>query len=234
MATRGLGKTPASQVQAQWTRYKMKFIKTGVDQVKKGIDQMNKVTGAVQRQAAAFFGLLELEAPWVFALGWSFFSIWVPLIIFPYIRPLFVKDSRQEAEEERVRLCLQKGIDPYPYLTHRDTYFGVIAPFGVTDDKMVPNNIEEFELTLKRFQTRKEEAYRQHDEKEKEALKVEEEKLNWFQRLTMYRTTRPERVAEKEQIRRELAQGEEAIAVSPSKRKWFSRGVGVNDTIGSN
>lgn len=80
---------------------------------------------------------VALEGPWVITvLVCTWLSI-VPLFFYPYIKTFVWKDKRTLLEEERVRLCLQKGIDPYPYLIRKDYVYGNNFP-GLAREEEYP------------------------------------------------------------------------------------------------
>ncbi|EPY29961.1 hypothetical protein STCU_04305 [Strigomonas culicis] len=67
---------------------------------------------------------LHAEAPWLVSLGMLMVASAIPLLAYPYVKEYMSQGKRQRLEEERVRLCLQKGVDPFPLMRHKDLVFG--------------------------------------------------------------------------------------------------------------
>lgn len=84
------------------------------------------------------------DAPWlIFAVG-SSALMFVPSGFHPVLVGFIAKNERKELEEERVRQCLQQGIDPSPYRTGRDHMYGAITVTQVSSPTQVdPSDVEE-------------------------------------------------------------------------------------------
>jgi len=78
---------------------------------------------------------ISLEGPWVITLLVCTWVSVIPLFFYPYVKQFVLKDKRTLLEEERVRLCLQKGIDPYPYMNNKDHVYGNNFPGLAREDE---------------------------------------------------------------------------------------------------
>lgn len=107
-----------------YQKMKMRATHTVVEYMRNFCDGVNVVLGSVMLPLQRVGRRLSAESPWVVLLGACTLSMVVPLLAYPYVKPIIAKDTRALHEEERVRMCLQKGIDPYPYLRHKDFVYG--------------------------------------------------------------------------------------------------------------
>ena len=193
LATRGLRKTPYTAAKQAWTKYKLKYTYGSIDKVRSGLDQFNRAVNAAQRPIRKVVDTLEDQAAWVFGCLWTLFGMLLPLYSYPYFVNYIANDPRAEAEEERVRLCVQKGIDPYPYLQHRDHYYHNLGPVNVTDSEQVPQGIEEYQHTMERFRRHKQRNLEEYLKTQAAAKEVEQKEWTWAQRLLWYRFDKEEK-----------------------------------------
>lgn len=107
-----------------YTRFKMNLTTRFVDHARSFCDGCNIVINAVATPFQRLKNRVMLETPWVIVVFAAVFAGGIPLVGYPYLKPLLMTDRRRETEEERVRLCLQKGIDPYPYMRAKEFVYG--------------------------------------------------------------------------------------------------------------
>ncbi|CAJ1007972.1 hypothetical protein Q4I28_003285 [Leishmania naiffi] len=139
-----------------YQRMKMRATTVAVDHMRSFCDGCNLVLGAVTHPFKRLIGRVKAEAPWVnTAVACTFITI-LPLIFYPYIKKYVFNDERAAAEAERVRLCLQKGIDPYPYMRHKDFVYGNSAPV-LANEEQIPKRIGWEFNALENYYKRKEE-----------------------------------------------------------------------------
>lgn len=142
-------------------RMKLRATTTAVGYMRRLCDGCNVVIGAVASPFRKIGRRVSQEAPWVnFILG-STFVVIIPLSAYPYLRPILRGNDRYAREEERVRLCLQKGIDPYPYLKHKEFLRGNNIPLYSDDQKLVPFEAVFEHKSIIDFHKKKEEIRRQ-------------------------------------------------------------------------
>lgn len=109
-------------------RLKMRFTRSAVDHVRVVVDSANHAIGTLTGPFHEFVSRMSNDAPWIFFVLASGFFMACPLIAYPWIKRWLLADPRDERERERVRLCLQKGIDPFPTIQHKDYVYGNLAP----------------------------------------------------------------------------------------------------------
>ncbi|KPA82488.1 putative mitochondrial hypothetical protein [Leptomonas pyrrhocoris] len=139
-----------------YQRMKMRATTVVVDHMRSFCDGCNVVLNTVARPFRMVASRIQSEAPWVVAVGASTFITLVPLVSYPLIKKYVMPDERGAAEAERVRLCLQKGIDPYPYMRYKDYVYGNNAPVMATAEQMPKRAGWEYDA-LNEFLRRKEE-----------------------------------------------------------------------------
>lgn len=118
-------------------RFQMKATRATVDHMRYFIDGCTRVYHTVATPFRKAGHQLSLEGPWVITLLVCTWISIVPLFFYPFVKNFIWKDKRTLMEEERVRLCLQKGIDPYPYLHHKDFVYGNNFP-GLAREEEYP------------------------------------------------------------------------------------------------
>lgn len=139
-----------------YQRMKMRATTVVVDHMRSFCDGCNIVFNTVARPFRKVADRINSEAPWVVGIGACTFVTIIPLIAYPYIKKYVMPDERATAEAERVRLCLQKGIDPYPYMRHKDFVYGNNAPI-MSGSGQTPERVGWEYDALEHFQRRKEE-----------------------------------------------------------------------------
>ncbi|KAG8347082.1 hypothetical protein TRVL_02100 [Trypanosoma vivax] len=107
---------------------KMRFTTRSVDVMRRFCDHCNGVIASFAGPMRRVGRRIGQESPWVVVIFASSLITVFPLILYPRLKPYLADDTRYRKEEERVRLCLQKGIDPYPYMRHKDYVFGNVVP----------------------------------------------------------------------------------------------------------
>lgn len=108
----------------QFTRFQLRATTSAVKHMRYFVDGCSHVIRTVSSPFVKAGRRLSLEGPWLIALLVCTWISVVPLAFYPYVKTFVLKDRRTLLEEERVRLCLQKGIDPYPYLKKKDFVYG--------------------------------------------------------------------------------------------------------------
>ncbi|RNF27241.1 uncharacterized protein Tco025E_00549 [Trypanosoma conorhini] len=138
-----------------FTRFKLRCTTYTVDVVRRFCDGCNAVLSAVGAPLASLGHRIGQESPWVVILFASSGISVFPLLLYPVLKPYLMNDIRWQKEEERVRLCLQKGIDPYPYLRHKDYVFGNVVPATQSEEE-VPLEVSWEHQAMEEFQRAKE------------------------------------------------------------------------------
>nr|CCC89973.1 unnamed protein product [Trypanosoma congolense IL3000] len=118
-----------------WTRFKMRLTTRTVDVMRTFCDRCNNVIAGFVGPVSRLGKRIGQESPWVVVLFVSSGITVFPLIFYPVLKPYLMDDQRYKKEEERVRLCLQKGIDPYPYMRHKDYVFGNVVPATQSEEE---------------------------------------------------------------------------------------------------
>lgn len=111
-----------------FTKMQMKATRVTNDYMRKVVDKIN---GGIQFAAGPVqenFRKATFDAPWVILLIGTTIFMSCPLIAYPWFKEWFLNDVRAQRESERVKLCLEKGIDPYPTLQHKDYVHGNVMP----------------------------------------------------------------------------------------------------------
>lgn len=139
-----------------YQRLKMRATTVAVDHMRSFCDGCHLVLSAVIHPFKRFVGRVKAEAPWVNTLVACTLVTAVPLIFYPYVKKYVLNDERAAAEAERVRLCLQKGIDPYPYMHHKEFVYGNSAPV-LANETQIPQRIGWEFKALENYYKRKEE-----------------------------------------------------------------------------
>ncbi|KAG5493354.1 hypothetical protein GH5_02098 [Leishmania sp. Ghana 2012 LV757] len=139
-----------------YQRMKMRATTVAVDHMRSFCDGCNLILHAVTHPFKRLVGRVKDEAPWVNTLMACTLVTALPLIFYPYVKKYVLNDERAAAEAERVRLCLQKGIDPYPYMRHKDFVYGNSAPI-FADKEQIPKRIGWEFSALENYYKRKEE-----------------------------------------------------------------------------
>ncbi|KAG5494110.1 hypothetical protein JKF63_01945 [Porcisia hertigi] len=139
-----------------YQRMKMRATTAAVDHMRSFCDGCNLVLRAVTHPFRRLSERVRAEAPWVTTVVASTLVTALPLIFYPYVKKYVLNDERAAAEAERVRLCLQKGIDPYPYMRHKDFVYGNSAPV-LANQEQIPKRIGWEFNALENYYKRKEE-----------------------------------------------------------------------------
>ncbi|GET92449.1 hypothetical protein, conserved [Leishmania tarentolae] len=145
-----------------YQRLKMRATTVAVDHMRSFCDGCNLVLSAVTHPFKRIVGRMKAEAPWVNTLVACTLVTALPLIFYPYVKKYVLKDERAAAEAERVRLCLQKGIDPYPYMHHKEFVYGNAAPI-LANENQIPKRIGWEFRALENYYRRKEELRQEVD-----------------------------------------------------------------------
>ncbi|CCW66428.1 unnamed protein product [Phytomonas sp. Hart1] len=141
---------------------KMRFTRRTVDYVRYFCDGCNYVFSIFTSPFHRIGQRISAEAPWVVVIIASTLITVVPIVGYPYLKPVLGQNPRFELEEERVRLCLQKGIDPYPYMRHKDLVYGNQVTLFSSESENPKEAAWEY-LSLKEFYRRKEALRQQVD-----------------------------------------------------------------------
>ncbi|KAK7195897.1 hypothetical protein NESM_000522400 [Novymonas esmeraldas] len=145
-----------------YQRMKMRATTVVADNMRSFCDGCNLVLDAIAHPFRRVAKRVRSEAPWVNTVVASTLVTILPLITYPVIKKYVLKDERAAAEAERVRLCLQKGIDPYPYMRHKDFVYGNYAPV-LSNEEQIPKRIGWEFAALETYHARKEELRQEVD-----------------------------------------------------------------------
>ncbi|CCW60770.1 unnamed protein product [Phytomonas sp. EM1] len=141
-------------------RLKMKLTRGAVGYARNFCDGCNHVISFFVSPFSRIGKRISAEAPWVVFILASTFVMVIPLLAYPYLKPIIGRNPRHDEEEERVRLCLQKGIDPYPYMRHKELVYGNKVTAFSTEKQNPKDSAWEY-TSLLEFQRRKEELRQQ-------------------------------------------------------------------------
>lgn len=166
-----------------YQRLKMRATTVVVDHVRSFCDGCNVVFHTVTGPFRRIGSRIGSEAPWVIGIGACTFVTIIPLVCYPMIKKYVMTDPRAEAEAERVRLCLQKGMDPYPYMRHKDFVYGNNAPVMAFNGQM-PDRVGWEYDALTEFHRRKEELRKEVggsvDDTVQKLMKLREEQQEFY------------------------------------------------------
>ncbi|RNC46944.1 hypothetical protein TcCL_NonESM03205 [Trypanosoma cruzi] len=138
-----------------FTRFKLRCTTYTVDFMRRFCDRCNVVLSALSSPFAQIGQRIGQESPWVVIIFASSIISIFPLLFYPLLKPYLMNDVRWQQEEERVRLCLQKGIDPYPYMRHKEYVFGNTVPASQSEEE-VPLEVSWEHRAVVEFQKAKE------------------------------------------------------------------------------
>ncbi|ESL09658.1 hypothetical protein TRSC58_02619 [Trypanosoma rangeli SC58] len=138
-----------------FTRLKLRCTTYAVDVMRRFCNRCNTVLSTVGAPFASIGQRIGQESPWVVIIFVSSGISVFPLLLYPVLKPYLMNDVRWQKEEERVRLCLQKGVDPYPYLRHKDYVFGNVVPATQSGEE-VPVEVAWEHQAVEEFQRAKE------------------------------------------------------------------------------
>lgn len=120
------------------TKAQLRITRKTVDFMRKSVDKVNSGISFVTGPLFVYVRRVTNDAPWLIVLGSTMMFSCCPLIIYPWVKKWLLSDPRQAREIERVRLCLQKGIDPFPTIQHKDFVYGNVVPAFQTDVSHAP------------------------------------------------------------------------------------------------
>jgi hypothetical protein len=106
-----------------FTRFRMQMTYNFVDVVGGVLHKIGEKARDIRDPWTFWIARTFKDAPWVFWIGSIPVCFQVSIFLSPYLNeylPGTRKDRRTIAENRRVLECLQRGIDPYPFLRFRD------------------------------------------------------------------------------------------------------------------
>jgi hypothetical protein len=121
-----------------FTKMQLRVTRKTVDFMRGSIDTVNSTIGFVTGPLFNYVNRITHDAPWIIILFTAMSFSSCPLIVYPYVKVWLLDDERARREVERVRLCLQKGIDPFPTIQHKDFVYGNVVPAFQTDTSHAP------------------------------------------------------------------------------------------------
>lgn len=116
----------------------MKATRLGADAMRKVVDKVNGGILFTAGPVVEFVKKVSFDAPWLFLIATTGTFMLCPLIAYPWVKRWLLKDPREAREAERVRMCLEKGIDPFPTIQHKDFVFGNMMPAFQRDADEAP------------------------------------------------------------------------------------------------
>eukprot|EP00760_Papus_ankaliazontas_P011861 PhM_4_TR15083/c0_g1_i1/m.16858 len=149
----------------------MRVTRVTVEYLGRGIEFANYYLNKIQGPIRDFVERHSQDSPWVFSIGVGFLCTVFATFAYPALYPLFDPDFRRMAEEERIRDCIQRGEDPLPYLRHRDTNRGLIAPVQYTWEEEWPKETSDEYAAMLRYKKQRLEMFQKQ---QAEADKAEE------------------------------------------------------------
>ena len=118
------------------------------------IDSCNMAIYAIQRPFCSAINRVAREASWMLACGGTATGILIPALLYPYFSAWVTPDNRRLYEQERIRKSLQQGLDPHPYLKHRESTYGINMPYKAIDETQVPATASEEFRVMSHYRTK--------------------------------------------------------------------------------
>lgn len=141
---------------SSFTKAQLKFTRSTVNVMRSSVDKVNQAIFYVTGPFAQWFNKISRDAPWMIAVGATGVFMCCPLLVYPWVKPYLLSDERVSREAERVRLCLQKGIDPFPTIQHKDFVYGNLVPALQTKTEHAPKESSWEHRALLRYREEKE------------------------------------------------------------------------------
>ncbi|CUI15565.1 transmembrane protein, putative [Bodo saltans] len=123
---------------SSFTKMQLRATRKTVDFMRGSIDKVNSAVSFATGPLFNYVRRITHDAPWIIIMGTAFVFSSCPLVVYPWIKTWLLDDERARREVERVRLCLQKGMDPFPTIQHKDFVYGNVAPAFQTDVSHAP------------------------------------------------------------------------------------------------
>lgn len=146
---------------------RMRFTTHSVNVMRSLVDACCVVINKMWTPFGRFGSWINNEAPWLQLCLMSWSCMIFPAIVIKYIEPTLDKDVRMREERERIRMCLQKGIDPFPSMQWRET----IGPLANPDRDHKPKDTTWQWRAANKAAKKRAEKERQDEELRKHALK---------------------------------------------------------------
>lgn len=106
-----------TRMQMRATTQSVNLIRTAVDFINLGI---NKVYAPIGRAVHK----LNNDYPLFVVMYSGMFIAAVPIVLYPIYVRYIESSTRKQLERERVKLCLEKGIDPFPMIRYKEHVHG--------------------------------------------------------------------------------------------------------------
>jgi len=200
-ATAG-GAGPALKARRSSARQQMIFTKALIALMRKACDATNVLIYFIQKPFRRMVNMWTQEAAIFYVIWGSLMGAWVPYWLYPYLQEMLDPDLRQKKEEERIRVNLQKGEDPLPFMRDKNNVRGQSLSVYVTDETAVKLNIDGDTQSMERFRQTRQNDLDAMKRREEEWIRLEQEHrqsqfgvfahLDRFGHIDRYRGGRPE------------------------------------------
>lgn len=193
---------PALKARRSSARQQMLFTKAVIAGMRKACDWMNVVIYFIQKPFRKLVNIWTQEAAVFYVIFGSLMGGWVPYVMYPYLQEILDPDLRQKKEEERIRVNLQKGNDPLPFMKDKNNVRGQAISTYVTDETAVKLNIDGDMQSMERYRQNRQTELDAVQRREEEWIRLEKEHrqsmfgvfahLERFGHIDRYRGGRPE------------------------------------------
>lgn len=174
-AAAAAGPGPALKARRSSARQQMLFTKGVIAVMRKVCDWANIVIYFIQKPFRRLVNIWTQEAAVFYVIFGSLMGGWVPYVLYPYFQEILDPDLRQKKEEERIRVNLQKGNDPLPFMKDKDNVRGQAISTYVTDETAVKLNIEGDMQSMERFRQTRQNDLDALQRREEEWIRLDQE-----------------------------------------------------------
>ena len=123
-----------------FTRMKMKATSGSINWIRKGVDFFNMGISKAYEPIGRGMANWGNDFPiFVLFLSGVMVSL-LPLVVYPYYKKYIESVPRRQLERERVRLCLEKGIDPYPMIRYKEHVHGNASQLSSLSESDAPED----------------------------------------------------------------------------------------------
>lgn len=156
-------------------RHQMLFTKAFIAFMRKACDYLNVVIYFIQKPFRKFVNVWTQEAAVFYVIFGSLMGGWLPYVLYPYLQEILDPDLRQKKEEERIRVNLQKGNDPLPFMRDKDNIRGQAISTYVTDETSIRLNIDGDMQSMERYRESRQSDLDATRRREEEWIRLETE-----------------------------------------------------------
>lgn len=122
-------------------RTKLRATTMAIKGARVGIQAFSKVLYAAADPLLAYMARVYRSSPMMTLIFFSTAWAWIPLYWYQNVKDYVLPTDRRDKEEARIRLCLQKGIDPFPDMLQKDLVMGRNSP-SMQNDSSRPRGVD--------------------------------------------------------------------------------------------